>query len=374
MSAYFVTGATGFVGGALVLELLARTDKPVVCMVRDTGIAPQSRLENALRHAEFTYEYPRGFVDSALDRVHAVAGDLDGVIDVPMPEGVYPTEFWHCAASLRFHDKDRDEIFSTNVNGTRNALEFAKQLGVDVFNYVSTAYVAGRAVGHISEKAVARDVKTHNLYEQSKIEAEYLVQESSLRTRIFRPSIVVGHSKTFGATSFTGLYGMLKELVHLRDEVTDTLGSFLEMRALQMLADPASTVNLIPVDLVVDRAVTLSLADVSDEVIHLSNRSAPTVGRCLELMFEALGLRAPDYVPAREHLSSLDAEFDDHLDFYRSYLSGAKEFEQRASEAHGGAMDYSFDDTTFTAFIQWYLRHLGVAFKSTDVATAVVAP
>jgi thioester reductase-like protein len=52
-----VTGATGFVGAALVLELLEQTDAQVTCLVRARpGHAPLDRLRAQLLQAMTHYE------------------------------------------------------------------------------------------------------------------------------------------------------------------------------------------------------------------------------------------------------------------------------------------------------------------------------
>ncbi|HEY0696428.1 MAG TPA: SDR family oxidoreductase, partial [Micromonospora sp.] len=108
-----VTGATGFVGGAVVLELLRTTLSPVVCLVRGQDAA--QRLERSLRTAARAYAMPDGFVDEHLPRVRAVAGDLTGDVEelttAARASGVRVTALWHCAASLKFLNVDRDEIF-----------------------------------------------------------------------------------------------------------------------------------------------------------------------------------------------------------------------------------------------------------------------
>ena len=54
-----MTGATGFVGAALVLELLARTEDTLVCVVRPReGVTVQERLLAALEEAADAYEVP----------------------------------------------------------------------------------------------------------------------------------------------------------------------------------------------------------------------------------------------------------------------------------------------------------------------------
>jgi thioester reductase-like protein len=361
MSGYFITGATGFVGGALTLQILGRTNDPVVCLVRGTDSNPEARLEQTLRKAAAAYKYPPGFIDVNRSRIHVAPGDLNESTELIKPAGVRISEFWHGAASLRFGNKDHAEIFSTNVNGTRQAMKLAQRVGAEVFNHVSTAYVAGRRTGPIEECHVLSDVETNNLYERSKIDAECLVAAASdIRTRIWRPSIVVGHSETLAATSFSGMYGMMKEIIRFKKVVRNTLGSFLETHSLKMLADPDSTLNFIPVDYVVGQAVELSLAGIEEDVVHLTNELSPTVGRCFELFFDELGIRRPTYVTSREHLSSLDARFGKKLAFYGSYLSGAKQFRQRAGIKHGRVLSFAFDDQTLLRHLRWYLRYLGV--------------
>ena len=73
---HLVTGATGFVGRALVLELLARTQAPVVCLVRADGTSPQERLRNALFEAADAYDCPQSVRAAITQRCHAVAGDI----------------------------------------------------------------------------------------------------------------------------------------------------------------------------------------------------------------------------------------------------------------------------------------------------------
>jgi nucleoside-diphosphate-sugar epimerase len=55
----------------------------------------------------------------------------------------------------------------------------------------------------------------NNPYDQSKMQAEALVHQSQdLRARIFRPSIVIGHSITREvALGFSGSYGFMRRIL-----------------------------------------------------------------------------------------------------------------------------------------------------------------
>ena len=61
------------------------------------------------------------------------------------------------------------KTFHVNYNGTKVLLEIAKELEIESFHYVSTAYVAGKTVGKVMEdEQPATD--WHNSYEHSKFE------------------------------------------------------------------------------------------------------------------------------------------------------------------------------------------------------------
>ncbi|QBS43248.1 SDR family oxidoreductase [Nocardia sp. CS682] len=363
MGSYVVTGATGFVGGALTLQLLEHTDAPIHLVVRDGATEAEARCLAALRVAAESFGRDSDFIVRHRDRLHVAAGDLlSAEVAKRLPaRGI--TDVWHCAASLEFEDRNRDKIFAVNVEGTRRLLDLSEKLGVARFNYMSTAYVAGAAVGKIAESAVADDVSPNNQYELSKVVAERVVaQRESMCTRIWRPSIVVGHSRTYAATSFTGLYGLIREACRFQRRVAKMFGPNFVMKQRRILADPAAQINLIPVDLLVRQAVSLSMRRSLDEsIVHLTNGSAPTMRDFMAVMSSMTGIPEPEYVTSAAGFTAVERRFHKTMQFYAPHVEGSKFFAQDVAERHGSPIHFPMDQDYLRALIGWYLDHAGLA-------------
>lgn len=273
-AAHFVTGATGFVGSNLVLELLAQAKTEIYSLVRPWSESPQTRLETALRRAARAAGHGNSLDRVISTRCHAVEGDIQsancGVHERRLPR---LDQFWHLAASLRFEERYAEEIYQANMDGTRNALALARRCGLErYFNYVSTAYVAGCRTGLITEE-VTSGHETNNHYESNKVQAEMLVSgETSLSTRIYRPSIVIGHSRTRAvASGFTGLYGCMRRALRLSQIMQRLQEGLAEKTDLRVYAEPDARMNLIPVDVVARQMVRISSSNAEAKVCHITN-------------------------------------------------------------------------------------------------------
>jgi thioester reductase-like protein len=374
-STHLVTGATGFVGAAIVLELLARTDDRIVAIVRPGGLerkTAEARFEESLTHAAEAYASTMD-LRAALARCRVVAGDVAaegcGVSSASIGR---VRQVWHCAASLRYEDRFAEEIRATNVEGTRRVLRLAEELGAESFNHVSTAYVAGRRTGIIREQPLAV-VEVNNHYERSKVDAEGIVRGAlGPQVRIFRPSIVVGHSRTLEATTFTGFYGFVRQLVQFRGMVNRMQAGMLERRPLRLRMDPEAPINLVPIDTVAREAVTIARSAASEGVYHLTNGSPPPIGMAAHAVFDMLGLAPPIFVHDAAELEWLDARFDERLDFYRSYITADRRFDRsRTDEALGGNRSEHtvYDASGIQALGRWYLARLERERRNLPVAS-----
>src|SRR5438270_8315829 len=198
--AYFVTGATGFVGRHLVEELLKR-DGTIYVLVREGS---RGRLDELVTRW------------GAADRIEPVIGDLSkpGLGVDGFDERV--DHLFHLAAIYDMA-ADADTMRRANVEGTRHVVEFANAHDVERFHHTSSIAVAGRFKGLFREDMFDEGQKLPHAYHQTKFESENLAREElKAPFRVYRPGIVVGHSVTGERDKVDGPYAFFKLIQRLR--------------------------------------------------------------------------------------------------------------------------------------------------------------
>lgn len=333
---HLITGGTGLVGAALIVELLTKTTDRVVAVVRaDNDSIARERLLAALRQA--THDFGRSDLNDTLDdRVTAAVGDIvEPLCGLDLADLPTITHLWHCAASLRYEDAHAAQIQRLNVDGTSNVIDVAAGLGAQL-NYISTCYVAGSRMGAQFEVLPTDTAVANNQYERSKIEAEMLVAATDLTWRILRPSVVVGHSETGAVLTYSGYYGFASALLAFRDHVKQWFGDGWNDGSLTFRADPDSELNLVPIDVVAAAAVSVGLHGAPRSVFALSNATALTMAEVVEVTFTWAGLPVPRLVDTRADMSEIDLMLDDAMRFYGNYFTHAKTFDQSNTRAVTG--------------------------------------
>lgn len=354
-----VTGVTGFIGGSLVLELLKDSDDTIMCLTRGGNNASAAdRLDVALTRACESYD-EEALLPAVRERCVVMEGDITAPF-CGVDSGALGKvdEVWHSAASLAFEDEHEEEITRANVEGTRHILDLVKAVGADTYNHFSTAYVGGAREGVVREDIPPSDTPCNNAYERSKLAAEHVVAAADIeRIRIFRPSIVIGHSRTKVATTFTGLYGFVRNLRRLQRDVDPVLGNLLNHRSLRLIAQADSPINLVSVDYVTGPAVAISRSDDDAMVYHLTNSAPPELDVPMKVIAAQVGIRPPRYVASADDLNLIDERVDDKLKFYGSYMRNVKVFDRTNSDNVLGAGSGAapLDAEALDAYVGWYV-------------------
>jgi thioester reductase-like protein len=188
---------------------------------------------------------------------------------------------WHLAAVYDLAVK-RDVGRRINVEGTKTVLDFVG--GAPKFErlqYVSTAYVSGSHRGTYRETDLDVGQGFKNHYEETKFQAEVEVARSQVPHTIYRPGVVVGDSKTGETAKFDGPYHVLRLM-----EKLPSPGVFFR------IGMGFGTVNIVPVDFVVEAMAVLSACPVSSgRTYHLCDPQPHSPGELAEMFAEAIGKR-----------------------------------------------------------------------------------
>ncbi len=266
---YFLTGGTGFIGRFLVDKLLARGGT-VYVLVREQSQEKLDRLRE------------RWGTNS--DRVVAVIGDLSSPglgIDSAALKDLQGNidHFFHLAA---VYDMGADEESQqvANIEGTRNALKAAADLKAGCFHHVSSIAAAGLFRGTFREDMFEEAEKLDHPYLLTKHESEKVVREScKVPFRIYRPGMVIGHSKTGEMDKVDGPYyffKMIQKIRHALPQWVPTIGI------------EGGRLNIVPVDYVVDAMDHIAHAKGEDgNCFHLVDPEPNKVGEVLNIFSDA---------------------------------------------------------------------------------------
>jgi NAD(P)-dependent dehydrogenase (short-subunit alcohol dehydrogenase family)/thioester reductase-like protein len=241
--AYFVTGATGFIGSNLIPLLLERTAGKrgaaghIHLLVRESSMPRmQQRIDSWAKNDP-----------AARKRLKPVIGDLhEPLLGIATEDtaalgerGV--THFFHLAA---IYDMTAGAEVNqlANIEGTHHALELADAIGARLFHHVSSVAVAGRYRGVFTEDMFDVGQPLEHPYHRTKFESERLVRETAtMPWRVYRPSIVVGDSHTGRMDKVDGPYYFLPLLRRAQRLVPEWL---------PLIGPELGSTNLVPVDFV----------------------------------------------------------------------------------------------------------------------------
>lgn len=269
-----LTGATGFLGARVLVELLRRSSSRIVCLVRSEGQSGKERLQEHLRQQELE-----------------VCGDLEQRIviqpgDVANPTlGMSKSEYGsllgkvgavvHCAADINAL-ASYEELRKTNVTGTANLLEFSRRAHARMHHASTLSVFVGtdRHEGLFNEDSELSARFAYGGYAQSKLAAEFLLREASpLPATTHRFGLLVADRRS--------------KVYPPNDILTSAIGGLLKVGCAPRTSQDLCF-DMTPVDYAgaaMAATVTAQLREPdSRKVLHLAGRTTMTFNQLIEYL------------------------------------------------------------------------------------------
>lgn len=278
-----VTGFPAFTARRMIARILVGD--------RDAHVRVLTRPKFAAEAAEFLRTVPGG------DRAEIVTGDV-----CDMALGLASAEYQaltaevttiHHLAGIYYQGVDAKTARRVNVTGTHGVLDFARDCGrLRRLVHWSTVQVSGKRRGVILEEELAEDQGFHNVYEETKHDAEALAREAMrhLPVTIVRPGMIVGDSKTGEIDKFDGPYYLVVLIA------TNALSVHLPLPG-----RGTAPMHVCPVDFVVDAAWALSIDPrAAGRTFHLTDPNPLPARRVYELVAEHSHTASPrGFIPGK---------------------------------------------------------------------------
>jgi nucleoside-diphosphate-sugar epimerase len=183
---YFVTGASGFLGGVLARQLRDEGHE-VVALVR--------RPESSPRLAALGVELRAGDITDA-ESVRAAMRGADGVFHAAAWYKVGQSSMTTGPGATSGGGQEKRGAHRVNVEGTRIVLEAMRDLGIARGVYTSTVAVFGDTKGRIVDETHRPPTRFPSWYSETKWRAHYQVAlpmtEAGLPLVIVQPGVIYG--------------------------------------------------------------------------------------------------------------------------------------------------------------------------------------
>lgn len=272
----FLTGATGLLGSEIARRLVDRVE--VLYLLK--------RATSSYGLGEDLKDHPR---------VKWVEGDLVDPLCINdeqqrdvLLENV--DTIVHSAALYDLYG-ERKTNFLANVVGTQNLIhmaQFCRKL--KALHFISTIAVAGNLARELKEDELDCGQSFNNPYAETKFESEFHIRRARINgiTRIYRPGVIIGDSRTGESSKRDGPYYFFDFLEKLALHKTN----LRKFGHLPIPYDPSALLPLMPIDQLADLIVSSILDPTSHEMrcYHLFSPDSPVLSEFVKSSFAAYGL------------------------------------------------------------------------------------
>lgn len=360
-----VTGSTGFLGSAVTRRLLVSGYKlRLLIRKRDNDTSPNpfgrestikelilgNQLNECLTEQRRLTDDRAGTNESLndlfLNNVEILEGDITsknlGLETKEYRKLCYEVdEVFHCAAATHFEKQRAEELIVVNINGTEKMLQFANSGRQKRFHYVSTAYVAGEQDEIVYENELVKEPQFNNEYERSKFIAEQVVikyaKGNEIPYTVYRPSIIVGDSRTGATCRFDSLYIFARVLFNIRNGFNNHASEGLNNITVRVPGIPEALINLVPIDYVADSIVAiLKEKETINKIFHITNPNPPKLSELRDKLMSVLGIKRINVLidGQMEHkrLSTMERLFLRQTRTYYSYLFSRLQFDYKNTQ------------------------------------------
>jgi nucleoside-diphosphate-sugar epimerase len=173
---YFLTGATGFVGGRVARQLVEAGHEVVVVVRNPAKAKDLADLDIAILQGDITDK----------ESMRKPMMGVDGI--------------FHIAGWYKIGGKDKSQGEKINVQGTRHVLELMKELGISKGVYTSTLAVFSDTHGRLVDESYRYTGSHLSEYDRTKWAAHYEVAEpmieAGLPLVIVEPGLIYGPGDT----------------------------------------------------------------------------------------------------------------------------------------------------------------------------------
>ena len=215
MSRYtLLTGATGSLSQYLLRDLLVQNERVAVLARPTQSQSVRERIESIVqvweRQLKQYLPRPQYFVGD-LCQPNCGLTDSDCVwIRRHCRRAV------HCIAQATIQESSQHRALpQANVDSVELLLELCRRCGIGDLHYVSSALVSGQRQGTISEDELDEGQTFDNAYDESRFQAELIVQDSAVpRRTIYRPCVMAGDSATGASCLRDPMTASVQEVVH----------------------------------------------------------------------------------------------------------------------------------------------------------------